>query len=183
MTADRIGVTGHRWNRLIRPKADALRHALVAAFHAIDRQQTRPRTLVCGMAEGTDLLAAACRPPNWGLEAALPLPVPAWRAHLAGQERVDEGELDLFDRMMAGAECINLPGAKPAPGFVGPDFIVPDFMAVARHIASTCDHLVAVWDGAPGKPGGAGDVVRLTRARGRTVTVIDARPFQTEAPD
>jgi hypothetical protein len=163
----RIGVTGHRWTRLSRAKAVGLERAIAEVLVEIDQTARHPCTLVCGMAEGTDLLAASCRPSGWGLEAVLPLPIPAWRAHLAGQSDVGPAELDLFDRLVAEARVVTLP---PVQG-------TPDYVALADHLATTCDPVLAVWDGAKGWPGGTADVLRRARARGVAVRVIDAQPF------
>ncbi|WP_299537575.1 hypothetical protein [uncultured Streptomyces sp.] len=47
------------------------------------------------------------------------------------------------------------------------------YYAAGAYIADHCDHLVAVWDGAPARGlGGTGDIVTYARARGRRVTVV-----------
>lgn len=160
--AERIGITGHRWNRLDRACEAALADALAEAFAGIDRTPG-PRTLVSGMAEGTDLVAARMRPPGWALEAVLPLDRPTWRAHLAGQPGVTEADLHLFDALMGEARVVTL---APAGGR-------PDYAALASLLGGSCDRVVAVWDGAPGRPGGTGSVVAEARARGARVLRID----------
>lgn len=165
--AERIGVTGHRWTRLNRDAAKDLEFGLAALLAEAAPLDGRAETLVCGMAEGADLIAASCRPEGWGLEAALPLPEPAWRAHLAAQPGVTFAELALYDRLLRGAVVTVLPHGPAQPGFE----------ALAEHLVETCDALVAVWDGEAGRPGGTGDVVARARARGLRVLHLDARPF------
>jgi hypothetical protein len=167
MRAERIGVTGHRWNRLRRSEAGGIERAVRALFRELAQHGDQPRTLVSGMAEGTDLIAAACRPPDCALEAALPLPRAAWRGHLAAQPEVTGADLALFDSLMSEAAVVTL----------GTDVAAPDFGALADHLATSCDRLVALWDGTAGRPGGTGDVVRRARARGIDVRILDAGPF------
>jgi hypothetical protein len=165
MTPERIGITGHRWNRLRRSAEAEIVAALAGAFAEIDaRDVSRPRLLVSGMAEGTDLLAARHRPASWSLEAVLPLPVDAWRAFVAEQEGVTAADIEGFDAQLAQASTLVLPSIDDAP----------DFDGLARHIAETCHKLIAVWDGTAGQPGGTGTVVSLARARGVPVHVIGA---------
>ena len=167
MSGERIGVTGHRWNRLSREKASDLERALGALFHAMAIDAYSQHTLVCGMAEGTDMVAAACRPTNWALEAALPLPHTSWSHHLAAQPGVTGSDLAEFERLMEGASVVTFDSRAPEP----------DYLALAQHIATTCTRVVAVWDGRPGKPGGTADVVARARANGADVHILEARPF------
>ena len=102
--AERIGVTGHRWTRLSRGAAKDLERSLASLLAGIALPDGRAATLVCGMAEGADLIAAACRPEGWGLEAALPLPEPAWRCHLGTQPDVTADELALYDNLMRSGD-------------------------------------------------------------------------------
>lgn len=122
--AERIGVTGPRWTRLDRACEPALAAELGRVLADLDRT-AGPGTLVTGMAEGTDLIAARVRPAGWTLEAVLPL---------------------------------------------------------ARHLATTCDRLIAVWNGRPGQPGGTGSVVARARALGREVLRIDPSGWLRQAP-
>ncbi len=140
--------------------------ALKGAFARVGRGGgQRRRVLVCGMAEGADLIAAQVRPRSWGLEAILPLPRVAWRAHLAAQDGVRGADLARFDRLLAKASVIVLPPRQGGP----------DYEALARLLALRCRRIVAVWDGEPGEAGGTGSVVALARARGVPVDVIAAR--------
>lgn len=167
MAAERIGVTGHRWNRLCRTRAADIQSALVALFRSITQDAHSPSTLVCGMAEGADMVAASCRPADWALEAALPLTRLAWPQHLATQPGVTGGDLAEFERLMEDASVVTFDGLAPDP----------DYLSLAHHIATTCDRVVAVWDGHPGRPGGTADVIARARACGAEVHILDARPY------
>ena len=167
MATERVGVTGHRWNRLCRARAVDLERDLVALFRSIAQETDAPCTLVCGMAEGADMVAASCRPADWALEAALPLPRFAWPKHLATQPGVTEDDLAEFARLMEDASVVTFDRLAPDP----------DYLSLAHHIATTCDRVVAVWDGNPGRPGGTADVIARARAGGTEVHILDARPF------
>lgn len=158
----RVAVTGHRWNRIARQDEPTLRRRFQEAFHAIASTTPDPIVIVCGMAEGADLIAAAARPSDWGLEAALPLPVPLWRDHLhSTSSPVDAA---LFDRLLPGAVVHVLPHEGG-----------PDFVALAHYLAATCDRVIAAWDGSRGLPGGTGDVVSRFRDLGKPELILPLR--------
>jgi len=158
MTTLRICITGHRWNKIDRALRPQLEASLREAFGTLASREART-TLVCGMAEGTDLVAASVRPREWALEAVLPLPAPTWRRHLAATS--DLGDAEEFDRLLPGASVVVLPHRSG-----------PDYAALARYLAETSQVLVAVWDGLAPKPGGTGEVIALARARGARVIVL-----------
>lgn len=153
----RVGVTGHRWNKIRREAAVEVAHALSSVFEEIDRKHG-DITLVNGMAEGSDLIAAATRPKDWNLEPVLALPVPLWRKHL----RCQPGDLALFDRLISAAVAPICP-----PQGVGPNF---DF--VAERIAESSDILVAVWNGLPGEAGGTLDVIDRAKTLMTPVKIV-----------
>jgi hypothetical protein len=156
MAVMRVGVAGHRWNR-IDPQSERLRlasvlHDAMAELPGADG----PATLVTGMAEGTDLTAAAVRPAHWTLEAVLALPEEKWRDHLATAPGVEARDRADYARLMDGTRVV-------VPGI---DTGGPDYVAIASYLASTCTCLVVVWNGKDGPPGGTSDVVARGRASG-----------------
>jgi hypothetical protein len=169
----RIGITGHRWNRIDPALAPQLQALLRDALAQAEAQLPGTKRLVCGMAEGTDLVAALVRPEGWALEAVLPLPPEDWRRHLTKTARAQDAE-DL-DHALQGADVIVLPH---------PDG--PDYTALAHHLADTCDILIAVWDKQAPKPGGSGEVVARAEARGIQVVILDppggSRPVPSDFP-
>lgn len=159
----RVGVTGHRWNTIARRAQPELERLLGHAFASLDVRFPGAKTLFCGMAEGTDLCAAAVRPAGWELAAILPLPPVAWRAHLARTAGPDDAAL--FDRLIADASVeVVSPGPEPA------------FEAAGIRLAAASDRLLAVWDGRPGLPGGVAEIVERCRAHGTPVDILPWPP-------
>ncbi len=154
----RVAVSGHRWNKLDRSRTVQVGGQIAAALTLIGGPEA---TLVTGMAEGTDTLAALMRPSGWSLEAVLPLPPDRWRLHLAGQPGTVPGDVQAFDLAIVGASVIVLPHANG-----------PDYSRLADYLTETCAGLVAVWDGKPGRPGGTADMVSRMKLQDRPVLVI-----------
>src|SRR5262245_31482261 len=84
----RVGVTGHRPNKLAGAVATRIREQLPEVFDAIERaaavilannaqlydHEPAAFRLVCGFAEGADQIAVATCPARWRVEAILPFP-------------------------------------------------------------------------------------------------------------
>jgi hypothetical protein len=155
----RVAVAGHRWNR-IDPETESkhLADLLRNAMKELPCSESSV-TLVTGMAEGTDLTAAAVRPSNWQLEAALALPEPSWREHLDTAHGVRSADRAIYRRLIQDATVIA----------VGATCRIPDYTAVASHLASTCTHILTVWNGLEGPPGGTSDVVNRANRKRRPV--------------
>jgi len=164
----RVGVTGHRPNKL--PNADLTRieRQLRAVFAAIeaavatisDAKPYRIR-LISGFAEGADQLAVAACPADWTVEAILPFPkdeyLKDFAQSAAGDGRDVRGE---FLASLARAAIVTeLPTAPDAPREQG-------YVVFGRFLLQQIDLLIAVWDGEDPKPGGTGVVARDARERG-----------------
>lgn len=158
----KVGVTGHRWNKIERSTLPNLSSILRLFLASLDQRSPGHKTLVCGMAEGTDLCAASVRPMSWELEAILPLEPVRWRAHLT--ETAGVSDAALFDRLIRGARIRVLARGSD-----------PDYVAAALCLSETIDRLVAVWDGEPGLPGGVAEVVARCRKRGIAVDILPLR--------
>ena len=109
----RIAVTGHRWNKIDPGRRVELASMLRRAFSQTDERLLGRKRLVCGMAEGTDLIAALNRPDDWELEAVLPLPLDEWRAHIASIAHIED--VEALDQAIATSTVNVLPHPK------GPD--------------------------------------------------------------
>lgn len=155
----RIGITGHRWNKLPADFLATLETRLKTEFLILDAER-QPTTLVCGMAEATDMIAARLAPALWELEAVLALPKEQWRAHLRDNPDGKEGDVEIFDYLIGKANIVT--SSDPPQK--------PDYSWVANHIVQSCSVLIAVWDGQPGGVGGTSDVV--ARALSRNLQVI-----------
>ncbi|MEM9782082.1 MAG: hypothetical protein AAF899_06370 [Pseudomonadota bacterium] len=156
----RVAIAGHRWNQLDRIDGERLAALLPRLFALLDRAARRRGVLICGMAEGVDLIAATACPHQWRLAPVLALPPEAWRRHLAA---LHAPSVALFDRAMRDAH-------SEAPVVVSRD--MPDFDAVAARILADADLLIAVWNGAPGLPGGTASVVDAADMAGIPVLVV-----------
>lgn len=156
-----IGVTGHRWNRIVGSAASKLSEALQRLFTSINEAAPDVRiTITTGMAEGADLTAALARPPQWRLEALLPLPPEGWRAHLAKNATGEPGKaVAELDAALSG----NGVGLEMLPSVDGR----PDYENLGNVLVRRSDLLIAVWDGEPGLPGGTGSVVAHARDLGK----------------
>lgn len=155
----RVAVAGHRWNRIdSESEGEHLANLLRNAMEELPGSD-RSVTLVTGMAEGTDITAAGVRPSNWHLEAALALPEPSWRAHLEGAPGLRPADLAAYDRLIQSATVVA----------TGMQRDKPDYAALAAYLASTCTHLVTVWNGVDGPQGGTSDVVSRAKEKGATV--------------
>lgn len=105
------------------------------------------------MAEGTDIILAEAWPSDRALLALLATPPAAWCRRM--------------DEMITIGRCQDL--LARAALEVMPEPVSPDYVALAERLAARADRIFAVWDGAPGKPGGTGSVVRRARALGKPV--------------
>src|SRR5712691_2304520 len=84
----RVGVTGHRPNKLFGAVVTRIRTQLPEVFAAIERaastilannaplyaEEPAAFRLICGFAEGADQIAVATCPDSWRVEAVLPFP-------------------------------------------------------------------------------------------------------------
>lgn len=147
---DRIGVTGHRLNRLHGAMPERLERRFSTMFEGA---HPACRLISC-MADGTDWIAAK----TWPLEQEplLPVPVLIWA-------KVTEGLVHWPDM---AALFDNYPPEVLSTGDK------PDYAALADRLIEKCDRLLAVWDGEPGRPGGTGSVVARARAAGKPVLHI-----------
>src|SRR6267142_128598 len=170
----RVGITGHRPNKLAGAVATRIRTQLPVVFAAIERAASTIRAnsvplyadepaafrLICGFAEGADQIAVAICPAGWQVEAVLPFPRQDYLQDFVTSAAGDGRDVrDEFHQSLAKAAVVTeLPppsgsreqGYAEAGGFM------------LRQI----DLLVAVWDGKPAKAAGTGAVVREAAAGG-----------------
>jgi hypothetical protein len=170
----RVGVSGHRPKpaRLPAEVVERVRAQLCDVFETIDAELAKLHEaskhiyaeappcvrIVTGMAEGADQMAVSLRPPNWAVDAILPLPEEEYVkdfVHSAADER--ENVVSQFKAALrAATTVVELPmteelrrDRQSAYGRLG------------RFLVGEIDLLVAVWDGeAEEGPGGTAEVVR-----------------------
>jgi len=170
----RVGVTGHRPNKLPGSVAARIRKQLPEVFDAIERAASTILTkgaplyadepaafrLVCGFAEGADQIAVATCPTGWRIEAILPFPRNDYLRDFAASASGDGRDVrDEFRQSLAKAAVVT---ELPAPSGSREQGYAEAGGFMLRQI----DLLIAVWDGKPPKAGGTGAVVREAAAGG-----------------
>jgi hypothetical protein len=170
----RVGVTGHRPNKLAGTAVTRIRKQLPEVFAAIERAASTilansaplyadaPAAfrLVGGFAEGADQIAVATCPAGWRIEAILPFPREDYLQDFATSAAGDGIDVrDEFHQSLAKAAVVT---ELPAPSGTREQGYVEAGGFMLRQI----DILIAVWDGKPPKAGGTGAVVREAAAGG-----------------
>jgi hypothetical protein len=168
----RVGVTGHRPNRMPGQQWDRIKNDLNKAMHKIEVTHPGRRfVLLSGLAEGADRLAAfVALGRGWRLRAILafdrarfqedfpsPFAVSEFRALLRASEKVEEPKI--------GAHLHK----PPEEGY----------HHVGQRLLGLSDVLLAIWDGERSRgKGGTVDVVEEARASGIPVIWMHANKPQ-----
>lgn len=174
----RVAITGHRWDRLPRERAAAVRETIGEVLRAVTRETGAhldrhpehyrgvPRLrLLSGLAEGADRLGAeaALAAPGWTLHAVLPYATADY--------------LSEFQEPESTAACAGL--LEAAAGVTELDGVPGRFDAyrpLEWALVEMADLLIAVWDGeAPRGAGGTAHVVAAARLADVPVVRVDAR--------
>ncbi|WP_429925442.1 DUF4231 domain-containing protein (plasmid) [Agrobacterium vitis] len=154
-TADglRIGIVGHRPNHPLGaeiPTDIQLALEMIETIARTDKQFT----LVSGLAEGADQMAAAVKPAGWRLEGILPFSLEEYERDFT--EAADGSKRDMrpaFRDVVRACDRITAIASNR-----------DDSQAYHRSglfMLGTLDLLIAVWNGElPRGPGGTGDIVR-----------------------
>ena len=183
----RVGITGHRWNKLkperkpelVAELRSVLERIADIAGHIRDDRKSGYRPLVnlpgeeeapgpelrlvSALAEGADRLLVEAAPPGWRLQAILPFPVDIYRRDFTEPGSTDE-LMQLLGRAGKEAGVLVLDGNRDAENA---------FEAVGTAICLNSDVLIGIWDRAEGKPGGTGYVVRLAGRLGIPIVLLD----------
>ena len=184
----RIGITGHRPNKLEAGAIRRLRQQLADMFAVIGQATTEIHTeaagffaddppafrLISGLAEGADQMAVAACPEDWQIEAVLPFPKDEYLNDFAASPRDGhDARPEFLDSLKKASAVTELP--KPPASWRDQGYV-----HAGSYMLRQIDVLVAVWDGLPPKPGGTGAVVREAHAGGIPVVWITTR--DTNAP-
>lgn len=160
----RVGVTGHRANKLGPATAERLRPAVRAALARLKALLGQDATwrVVSPLAEGADRLVAS-EGLALGAELLAPLPFPrlAYR-----HDFVEPGSLAEFDALILRATTIiELDGRYDTE-----DTRKTAYAAVGEFMVDESDVVLALWDGeASGGQGGTAEIVESARHKGRPV--------------
>jgi hypothetical protein len=179
----RIGVTGHRPNRLdsaaqffvaevsrlVLNHLSGAASAVKAAHASVLASESPDLRLVTMLAEGADtILAHSAREANFRLDVILPFP----RNDYVAAQGMQTDALAVFDSFLADAHSVleldNRTGTGEADAY----------LSAGRHMLAHIDLLVAVWDGAPAAGvGGTAQIVGEAVRAG--IPVVWIRPDGT----
>jgi len=164
----RVGITGHRPNKL--PKSDLprierqLREAFAAIETAVAKAYDANKAvytdapsagapyrirLVSGFAEGADQMAVAACPPDWTVEAILPFPKDEYLKDFE-QSALGDGR-DVRGELIASLARASVVTELPTPQERNQGYVL-----CGNFLLRQIDVLIAVWDGEAPKPGGTG---------------------------
>ncbi len=190
----RVGITGHRWDKLDRAAKPLLLAQIAAVLREVQdlvarigndaesgyrspeagEARAEPATmeirLISALAEGADRLLVEAAPAGWQLQAILPFPPDVYQQDFSepnSRKTLD----DLLARASREAGVVILDGDRRAEVAFGP---------VGTAVCLNSDVLIAIWNGLPGKPGGTGEVVNLGIRLG--VPVVHIMPDGKQSP-
>lgn len=186
----RVGIVGHRLNKLGPEAVETVRRRLTESLAEIDRTLRRTASrpscrayselppeirIVSGLAEGADRLAVQCAPPGWALTAILPMPVADYERDFLAEGETASASLTEFRTHLAEAACVTeLPMLGPE-GVIGDPDRRNQYAALGTFLVRQVDVLVAVWDGHQAEgPGGTALIV--ADAIRRNISVIWIQP-------
>ena len=168
----RVGVTGHRPNRMPESQWDRIKRDLATVMAEVEATHPDHRlVLLSGIAEGADRLAAfAALGRGWSLHSIL-----AFHRTRFEQDFPEPFAIGEFRALLAASETVEEPrkGAQVRRPEDGYD-------AVARRLVASSDVLIAVWDGEGSRgKGGTVDVIEQAHAKGIPVIWVHARKTQS----
>ncbi|MBX9774274.1 MAG: hypothetical protein K2Y71_07650 [Xanthobacteraceae bacterium] len=168
----RVGVTGHRPNKL--PRADlprlerqlrdvfaAIENAVAKAYdankavYAQEPAGKKPYTvrLISGFAEGADQMATAAGPADWTVEAILPFPKDEYLKDFE-QSALGDGR-DVRGELLASLQRAAVVTELPTPPERNQGYV-----QCGNFLLRQIDILIAVWDGSAPQPGGTGAIAQ-----------------------
>ena len=187
----RVGITGHRLNKLPPGSRPAVRLALAQTLALLDKEigQSGPGSpapdgsparigscIVSALAEGVDRIAVQVAPPGWRLEALLPMPRSDYELDFLAEGETGSTSLDEFRSLIGRAALVTeLPALGGEHAATGPGRS-QQYAMLGTHLVGQIDLLLAVWDGQAAEgPGGTATVVAEAVGRGVGIVWIDPR--------
>lgn len=164
----RVGVTGHRPNRLPETAWGRIRADLAQVMAEIEAENPGRRpVLLSGLAEGADRLAAfVALGRGWWLHAIL-----AFHRTRFEQDFPLHAAVGEFRALLAAATELTEPGRKAHIGKPPED----GYAAAGRRLLARSDVLIAVWDGEGSRgKGGTVEVIEQARQNGTPVIWVHA---------
>ena len=165
----RVGITGHRPNKLDDEAAARVARQLPLIFSAIEdaaakilrdnaalfAEEPLAFRLVCGFAEGADQMAVAACPSGWQIEAVLPFPHDEYLKDFSQSANGDGRDVSaaFVESLKKATTVTQLPAPRP-------DDRAKSYADAGGYLLRQIDVLIAVWDGEPPQPGGTGAIAR-----------------------
>jgi len=164
----RVGITGHRPDKLHGAAAARIQKQLPEIFAAIeaaaaailrdghDAYANAPPLirLVSGFAEGADQMAVNACPPDWAVEAILPFPKDEYLLDFVKSAGDGRDVREEFKACLRRASTITeLPFSRSQDRALG-------YADAGGFLLRQIDLLIAAWDGKAPKPGGTGAIAR-----------------------
>src|SRR5262245_42716555 len=184
----RVGITGHRPNKLTAAMTARVQKQLPEIFAAIARTAASMRAqsasiyaddpalfrMISGFAEGVDQIAVAASPAGWRIEAILPFPRWEYLKDFTTSAAGDGRDVrDEFLKSLARASVVTeIDDAPPWNRDQG-------YAKAGSFMLRQIDVLVAGWDGKPPRPAGSGSIARGAVAAGIPVIWLST---QDEGP-
>jgi hypothetical protein len=183
----RVGITGHRPNKLHGAAAERIERQLPLLFAAIDAAAREILTansacysdeppavrLVSSFAQGTDQMAVAACPAGWQVEAILPFPMDEYlkdfeESAAGGKCSAREAFKKCLMRASAVTQLAFCPSESGERGHPGSETGKRDkgYANAGSYLLRQIDLLVAVWDGKAPKTGGTGALAREAHDEG-----------------
>lgn len=169
----RIGITGHRPDRLAAASLPGLRARLAEVLDALSGVRggaVPPSVVVSSLAEGADRLVAETAIARGDRLVAV---LPFARAEFARDFATAASRSEYAALLDLAAETIELPGARGADATDA----AAAYAAASAAVLARSDVLLAIWDGEAGRGiGGTAHTVDAAVARGIPVVWVGAGP-------
>jgi hypothetical protein len=165
----RVGIAGHRPNKLNGAAVDRVRLQLGCVFAAIGTAAAElwrgsaslyasepPQIrLVCGFAEGADQLAASACPSGWLVEAILPFPRNEYLEDFSSSALGDGRDVrsEFLESIKRSSTVTEFPLLEPNRRDQG-------YVNAGSYLLRQIDLLIVVWDGNVPKAGGTGALAK-----------------------
>jgi hypothetical protein len=165
----RVGITGHRPNKLYGPIVETIEDQLSRVFKGIEEAasdlwkanaalystDTPQFRLLSNFAAGADQLAVSACPAGWLIEAILPFPkdeyLKDFSESVSGDNR--DGRKEFLESLQKASSVTQLPLRNSERRTQG-------YLDAGSYLLRQVDLLVSVWDGMAPEPGGTGALVK-----------------------
>jgi hypothetical protein len=165
----RIGITGHRPNKLSGSAAERIKTQLERVFSVIEEaangilkanatiyaNELPQLRLVSAFAEGADQLAVSVSPSNWMIDGILPFPKDEYLRDFSNSALGDNRDVrsEFLDCLGKASSVTQFPFPRRHKREQG-------YLNSGSYLLRQIDILISIWDGTPPKPGGTGAIAK-----------------------